>query len=258
MGLLDSVYNNVPLQIKTLLETIGGNTSDITAANLSDADKQRLTDVVENSRKTRQDLLNKFPEGVMSSTEELGGIGAQVDGKTYYIDRDWAKNNPENIQHAGRYLKHFPNQDAVKLFNEGGGTVGYNDYYDSRQGRGGDLDFTPSASVMNTLGQFRYNIDDTGNINVIDRYDFLNDYNRKVMPKSVADTRRYEGLSDIEKAKLIAKETISMPEQGFNPLKGIASLPSRIGNAYVGRQNARNVDINFPLDIEALKRIRGY
>jgi hypothetical protein len=258
MGLLDSIYSNVPLQIKTLLETMGGNTSDITAENLSDADKQRLTDVVENSRKARQDLLNKFPEGVMPSTEELGGIGANVDGKTYYIDREWAANNPENIQYAGRYLKHFPNQKAVKLFNEGGGTVNYDDYYNSRQGRGGDLDFTPSASIMNTFGQFRYNIDDSGNINVKDRYDFLNDYNKRVMPKSVADTTRYEGLSDTEKAKLIAKETISMPEQGFNPFKGIASLPSRVGNAYVGRENARNVNVNFPIDVEALKRIRGY
>ena len=78
------------------------------------------------------------------------------------------------------------------------------------------------------------------------------------MPKVVADTSRYENLSNVDKAKLIAKETWSMPEQGINPLKGILSLPSRVGNAYVGKQKARDVDINFPLDIEALKRIRGY
>ena len=50
----EDLYKNIPLQIRTLIETISGNKSPITAENLSTADIGRVEDTIEESRRFKQ------------------------------------------------------------------------------------------------------------------------------------------------------------------------------------------------------------
>lgn len=208
-GLLDYL----PLQVRTLVETASGNRSPITERNLSEEDKMRIAEAIAASRAYKQGLL------------------------------DMNKTDP-NMSDANKraYNQFFPNQQAIKDFQSGSGAVGYDAYADAGQGTS-DWNFLPSGSIRNTLGQFRYNTDKNGNINIKEKYDFAND-TVDGLPRSVSNSARYETMSAPQKAWTVAKETFVLPEVGFNPAMGISSLPSRYGNAFVGR-DGRDVNINF-------------
>lgn len=214
------LYQMIPLQVRTFGETVTGDTSPITQQNLSEADIDRLQDVIAASRSYKQGLIDQF----------------------------YGQDNPDMDNYAyNQYKKAFPNEEAVQYFKSGGGNVSYDDYYNARQGGRGDLDISPSASIMNTLGQFSYSTADNHEktLNIADSYDFYNDYNAQVMPREVANTARYEGLDNLDKLKLLAKETWQMPGRQADMKTGIQSLPSRLGNAFVGKDNARPVNIQF-------------
>lgn len=223
----NDLYQMIPLQLRTLGEAVSGNTSPITRENFSEADIGRLEDVIAADRAYKQGLLDQFH----------GQENTDMDNYAF-----------------NQYKKHFYNQDKtaidedkVKRFMSGSGSVrDYDAYYNANQGGSrGDLDISPSASIMNTLGQFTYDYNPDGTYTITDKYDFENDYNARVMPRELADTRRYENLSNIEKLKLLAKETWQMPGKQADLSMGIASLPSRFGNAFVGRENARPVNFRF-------------
>jgi len=254
MGLLDTIYKNIPLQVRTFAEKVAGDRSPITNENLSDADRNRMLEAIYAARQNRQGLLEKFPTGVKTDPE---APAIEFEGKPYNIDlREYSE---EDLPLAAQYLNLFPQgEESIKSFKEGKGTVNYHDYYTAGQADKEDLTIGPSGSIRNTFGQFRYETTPEGNLKVIDLpYDFEDDYIQGEMPKEVAMTDRYNNLSNLEKAKLVAKETFAMPQQGFDLGKGFKTLPSRIGNAYIGRDGSP-VDVQFPIDIEALKRIRGY
>lgn len=206
MGLLDLL----PLQVKTLIETATGDKSPV---KLGHADRERVADAILASRTYKQSLLDLQKDNAL---------------------KDWQQ---------AEYKKYFPNENAIKLFKSGSGAVGYDDYYNAGQGAS-DWNFFPSGSVRNTLGQFRYNTDKAGNVNVTDRYDFTND-TIEGLPKSVANSERYKNMSIPEKIATLRMETMFMPEVGFNPILGFRSLPSRIGNAFVGN-SGRDVNITLP------------
>ena len=216
----EDLYKNIPLQIRTLIETISGNKSPITAENLSTADIGRVEDTIEETRRFKQGLLDAY---------------------------QWRVPEQEPVDSAGyeTYQNYFPNQGAIDNFNSGGGNVDYQTYNALDNKNRGDVDISPSASIMNTLGRFPYKLNEDGSYSVDETYDFDNDHVARLMPKSVSTTSRYDGMSNIEKLGLVAKETFVMPEQGFDLGKGISSLPSRVGNAFVGRDKARDVNINF-------------
>ncbi len=209
MGLLDAL----PLQLRTLIQTATGDTSPITAQNLDAAEKQRIADAILASRSYKQSLLDLKNDNAL---------------------KDWQKAD---------YKRYFPNEQAIKSFKAGSGAVGYDDYYNAGQGNS-DWNMLPSGGIRNTLGQFRYNTDKAGNINVTDRYDFSGDM-IEGLPRSVANTARYNPMSNLQKALTVAKETVYMPEAGFDPLLGLRSFPSRFGNAFVGNRG-RNVNITLP------------
>lgn len=206
MGLLDLL----PLQVKTLIETAGGDKSPV---KLGHGDRERVADAILASRTYKQSLLDLQKDNAL---------------------KDWQQ---------AEYKKYFPNENAIKLFKSGSGAVGYDDYYNAGQGAS-DWNFLPSGSVRNTLGQFRYNTDKAGNVNVTDRYDFTND-TIEGLPKSVANSERYKNMSIPEKIATLRMETMFMPEVGFNPILGFRSLPSRIGNAFVGN-SGRDVNVTLP------------
>lgn len=208
-GLLDYL----PLQVRTLIGTARGDTSPITEKNLDYDERSRIADAILASRTYKQSLLDLKNDNAL---------------------KDWQQKE---------YAKYFPNQKAVDMFKSGSGAVGYDDYYNAGQSAS-DWNFLPSGGIRNTLGQFRYNTDKQGNINIKDRYDFTND-TIEGLPKSVSDSRRYEKMSLPEKIATLRMETLYMPEVGFNPILGFRSLPSRFGNAFVGNKG-RDVNITLP------------
>jgi hypothetical protein len=209
-GLLDVL----PLQVRTLLEAANGINTPITEKTIGAENNQRVAEAILASRAYKQSLLD--------------------------LKRDNALNNWQSTD----YKRYFPNEEAIKLFKSGAGAVGYDDYYNAGQGKS-DWNMLPSGSIRNTLGQFRYTTDKNGNVNVTDKYDFQND-TIDGLPKQVANSKRYEGMSTPEKWATLAKETVYMPQVGFDPILGLKSVPSRFGNAFVGTKNARKVNITLP------------
>ena len=218
-GLLDVL----PMQDKTFLGTLLGDRTPITA--LSPADQLKAAEVIKASRMYKQGLLDKYPN---------------------MTDED-----------IFTYRRIFPNQKAIDAFKSGTGNVGYDAYMDAGQGTS-DFNFLPSGSIRNTLGQFRYVTDKDGNISIKEVYDFKND---KVegLPSSIANSKRYENMSIPKKAFTVAKETFYMPDPnvGFNPLLGLDSLMSRLGNAFIG-DKGRDVNIKFkpPISINPTEEER--
>jgi len=208
-----SLLDLLPLQVKTLIETAQGNTSPITERSLEHDEKQRIADAILAARSYRQSLLDLKEDNFL---------------------KDWQQTE---------YKRYFPNENAVKLFKAGGGTVNYDDYYNAGQGSS-DWNMLPYGGIRNTLGQFRYTTDKNGNVNVTDRYDFFGDTIER-LPRSVSNTKRYEPMSNIQKALTLAKETVYLPEVGFDPILGARSFPSRFGNAFVG-DRGRNLNITLP------------
>ena len=123
----------------------------------------------------------------------------------------------------------------IPVFNQGKGFVNY-DLMNDAGIVNSDLSLLPSAAIRNTLGQFRYETLPNGNIRVVDRYDFLND-KFPGMSAEQANSARYENLNPFQKIGLLASETWSGD-------RGMATLPSRFGNAFVGA-NGRDVNIEF-------------
>lgn len=213
MDLMSGLLDYTPLQVKTLLETATGKTSPITEKNLSEKQKEKIVDSILAARAYRQALL----EGVQN-------------------------NAPLNERDMMQYKKLFPNQAAIDRFKAGSGTVNYDDIYNAT-GAASDWNMLPSGEIRNTLGQFNYTTDKQGNINVKDRYDFLNDM-IEGLPKEVTNSARYKKMSNPEKVMTLAKETFYMPKVGFDPILGVRSIPSRVGNAFVGG-GGRDVNITF-------------
>lgn len=209
MGLL----NALPLQVRSLLEAATGNTSPITENTLDSNEKQRIADAILASRSYKQSLLDLKKDNAL---------------------KDWQEKD---------YKKYFPNENAINLFRSGAGAVGYDDYYNAGQGMS-DWNIFPSGGIRNTLGQFRYETDKNGNVIIKDKYDFRND-TIEGLPKSVANSKRYENMSLPKKLGLLTTETVYMPEVGFSPLLGIRSFPSRLGNALVGANKTKDVNIKL-------------
>lgn len=213
-----SLLDLLPLQLKTLAESAlpegyGGNRSPITENTISNEDKQKVANAILASRTYKQSLLDLKQDNAL---------------------KDWQQKE---------YNKYFPSQEAISRFKSGAGSVGYDDYYNAGQSAN-DWNIFPSGSVRNTLGQFTYSTDKNGNIVVKDKYDFYGDM-IEGLPKSVANTDRYKDMGAHKKAWTVAKETVYMPEVGFDPILGLRSVPSRYGNAFVGK-TGRDVNITLP------------
>lgn len=212
-GIISNVLDLFPLQVRTLVQTAIGDRSSITENKLKESELQKLADAIKTSRTYKSTLL------------------------------DLNKNNMLNDLQKEEYKQFFPNEKSVDYFNSGNGSVQYDDYYNSNQANS-DWNIGPSGAIRNTLGKFTYNIDPNGNVRVKDRYDFTGD---KVegLPNEVANTHRYEQMSMPEKLATLLKETVYMPKVGFDPALGVKSLPSRVGNAFIGNAG-REININLP------------
>lgn len=117
--------------------------------------------------------------------------------------------------------------------------VNYRDYGDDQRRQEHTLrDFSvfPSDAARNTLGRFRYEKTPEGRLVAIDKYDFKDDLVDK--NPNIPRSKDYEGLTAMQKAVKLAKDTLN-PKMG-----GYTTLPSRIGSAYIG-ETARPVRVDL-------------
>jgi hypothetical protein len=102
-------------------------------------------------------------------------------------------------------------------------TVNYHHYEKGAGRQGSDYSVLPSDAMRNTLGRFRYEKTPQGRLVATDNYDFKDDL---VKEAGVRPSSAYEKMNTLEKVGALAKDTFGK--------KGIATLPSRVGSAFIG------------------------
>jgi hypothetical protein len=116
-------------------------------------------------------------------------------------------------------------------------TAGYQDYGSGERGKRVENDFNlgSSGAMRNTLGRFSYEKTPDGRLIAKDTYDFKDDL---VKEAGVRPTSDYEKMGTLGKIGTLAADTV-LPWKG-----GPATLPSRIGSAFIGR-DGRPVEIDL-------------
>lgn len=129
-------------------------------------------------------------------------------------------------------------KERRELFNRGPSkeldqTVGYQHYPGSPTGLASDFSLSSNAAIRNTLGRFAYEKDPQGNLVATDLYKFRNDQSDKTRP-----TSDYADMGTARKLGTLAYDT-------FFGGAGFDTLPSRIGNAFLGNKTGRPVTVNL-------------
>jgi hypothetical protein len=129
-----------------------------------------------------------------------------------------------------------PGKKDYKLDQYYDPTIDYKDYGKGKDETRQDFNVGSDAAMRNTLGRFKYEKTPEGRLVATDTYDFKDDL-AKQYPK-IPRTKDYEGLNTVEKIGKLAVDTLK-PSAG-----GIKSLPSRVGNAFIGK-DGRPVKIDL-------------
>jgi hypothetical protein len=95
-----------------------------------------------------------------------------------------------------------------------------------------DFDPRDSAAIRNTLGRFAYEKTPEGNLVATDLYKFRDDLSGKTRPS--AD---YADMGTAAKLWTLAKDTFTGA--------GVDTIPSRVGNAFLGNKSGRPVTVNL-------------
>ena len=136
-------------------------------------------------------------------------------------------------QTGKKFIKEEGDKLARQYYDE---TVGYLDYGDGKNRALDDFNIGSGSAMRNTLGRFKYEKTPEGRLVATDTYDFKNDLADKI--PGVPLTKDYKGLTTLEKISKLAKDTFR-PSTG-----GVQSLPSRIGNAFIG-EDGRPIRIDL-------------
>ena len=83
-------------------------------------------------------------------------------------------------------------------------------------------------AMRNTLGRFSYEKTPEGRLIAKDNYDFEDDLAKEI--PGIRRTADYEAMNPLEKVGALVKDTVA------DGKRGIGTLPSRVGNAFIGRQ----------------------
>jgi hypothetical protein len=126
-------------------------------------------------------------------------------------------------QTGKKFIKKEGDKLARQHYDE---TVDYLDYGSGKKPISEDFNIGYGAAMRNTLGRFKYEKTPEGRLVVTDTYDFKNDLADRI--PGIPLTKDYEGITTLEKISKLAKDTFE-PSTG-----GVRSLPSRIGNAFIG------------------------
>jgi hypothetical protein len=136
-------------------------------------------------------------------------------------------------QTGKRFIKEKGDKVARQHYDP---TVNYVDYGEGKDRVANDFNVGSGAAMRNTLGRFKYEKTPEGRLVATDTYDFKDDLANKI--PGIPRTKDYEGLNTLEKIGKVAVDTLK-PSTG-----GIKSLPSRVGNAFIGK-NGRPVKIDL-------------
>lgn len=129
-------------------------------------------------------------------------------------------------------------KERRELFNRGPSkeldqTVGYQHYPGSPTDLASDFSLSRDAAIRNTLGRFAYEKTPEGNLVATDLYKFRNDQSDKTRP-----TSDYADMGTARKLGTLAYDTL-FGDAGFQ------TLPSRMGNAFLGNKPGRPVTVNL-------------
>jgi len=111
--------------------------------------------------------------------------------------------------------------------------VDYEDYQIGKQPLRADWNAQPSGAARNTLGRFRFQKTPDGRTIAIDKYDFEDD----LIEAGERPSSEYAKMSTAKKLATLAKDTVTRS-------RGIGTLPSRVGSAFIGKEG-RPVSIDL-------------
>ena len=184
--------------------------------------------------------------------------------KSKITEKDFTKKEINLIKEAikqsrirGKKVRYFDNDGEVfrdrnkKARTKNKGSVQYKDYpneakptnrIDEPFGRG-DYNLGSSGAIRNTLGRFSYEKTPEGRLIARDNYDFKDDL---VKEYGVRPSKDYKKMGTLGKIGTIAKDTLFPRPDSYkpNPLKGVSTLPSRVGSAFIG-DKGRPVEIDL-------------
>ena len=178
----------------------------------------------------------KLPTQVRTFMETIKGKKDKI------TEKDFSKEELAEIKQAikqsrtrGRKVQYYDDDGEVfkdrnnKAREKNKGSVDYKDYTTDRAVA--DFNFGKSGAVRNTLGRFNYKKTPDGRLVATDTYDFKDDLVKESKVRPSADYPK----STVGKIAAVAADTLfpTKGDGGFdyvpNPIKGIQTLPSRIG-----------------------------
>ena len=183
----------------------------------------------------------KLPAQVRTFMETIKGKKDKITEKDF---------NQAELDEIKQAIMSAENRDKKRVPKKGiktQGSVDYKDYTTDRADTAiADFNFGKSGAVRNTLGRFNYKKTPDGRLVATDTYDFKDDLVKESKVRPSADYPK----STVGKIAAVAADTLfpTKGDGGFdyvpNPIKGIQTLPSRIGSAFVGA-DGRPVEIDL-------------
>jgi hypothetical protein len=169
-----------------------------------------------------------FPAQVRTFVSTLTGNKDPITEKDF-TDEELKQAKDAVVKSRDRQTgKRFIKEEGDKLARQHYDTsVDYKDYGKGKDETRQDFNVGSNAAMRNTLGRFKYEKTPEGRLVATDTYDFKDDL-AKQYPE-IPRTKDYEGLNTVEKIGKLAVDTLK-PSAG-----GIKSLPSRVGNAFIGK-----------------------
>ena len=225
----------VPAQLRTFLDTVMMDKADragrpITEKDFSETELRQILDTIGTARKNRT-AEKRYNDNYKPSAKEQK-------------ENDELFKKAFGTNDAALQFQREKRQAEKDYFQSGKGSVNYMDYPGYLSGVR-DSTLSKEGAIRNTLGRFVYETLPDGRIKVKDTYDFKDDLATELGQRP---SSAYKGLNTAEKLGTILVDTLNNPmdlqsEEGGTKV-GRATLPSRVGNAFIG-ESGRPVDITL-------------
>lgn len=233
----------IPAQVRTFAETAlmpadKRAASPITEQNFTDEEQRQILDTIVNARGKRMQ-----ERGLTTVSDPA------VAAKSKKLLKKALNLSPASVKDLEEAQKKKKIED--KYFLSGKGSVFYGDYPNAFTGKVGapvqnlrDSTVSREGAIRNTLGRFVYETTPEGKIRIKDNYEFANDL---VEEMNQRPSSAYEGMSTTQKLNALLMDTLHNKQDallGSGMKVGRATLPSRVGSAFIG-ERGRPVDVTI-------------
>ena len=228
-GLFDTIKNyyqqNVELPKRmygeSLAKGILGIQSPQTEANFNPEELGVLKQFLDNVYKNKMAYFSRPKKELLSEASQLESQAKQMQAA---IDKEKV-NNPNATYAMDTTLLTRAKQlrDAAEGKFPTDFKVDYNDFYNVKKA-GSPAYPQTDINWRDTLGQFRFKVDDKGNYQVYDNYEFSN-------PSRQPNVDRYAAMNPLSRL--------------YNSIKDFSSNTGSLGEAYLGNEGVP-VNINIP------------